>query len=76
MKNIISGANTNFLRTSEVRYVDVPTYDELKPELVIEHMKLNKGHKLWNKLIGFCPELESKGKPKDRDFFFQHIKYN
>ena len=37
MKNIISGKNL-FLKTEEIKYVDVPIFDELKPELIIEHL--------------------------------------
>ena len=41
MKDIIAGKK-EFLKTNEISYVDVPMFDELKPELVIEHLKLKK----------------------------------
>ena len=43
-------------------------YDELMPEKVIDSLKL-KQSTLWKDLVDFCPELEYKGRPKDRDFF-------
>ena len=46
MKNIINGSNS-FLNTSEIKFVDVPIFDELKPELVIESLKLKENKKLW-----------------------------
>ena len=41
MKDIIAGKK-EFLKTNEIIYVDVPMFDELKPELVIDHLKLKK----------------------------------
>ena len=37
MKDIISG-NKEFLKTNEVSYVDVPMFDELKPENIIDNL--------------------------------------
>ena len=34
-------------------------------------MKLKTDHiEIWNKILEYCPELEYKEKPKDREFFF------
>ena len=34
-------------------------------------MNMDKNEKhIYNKLVDYCPELKYKGKPKDREFFF------
>ena len=45
-------------------------FDELKPEHVIETLQLKKNTILWKKLRDYCPELEYRDRPKDREFFF------
>ena len=69
MKKIIKGEK-KFLLTKDAIFVDVPHYDELKPENVIEKYNLEKDQ-TWPKLIEFCPELrDRKNRPKDRTFFY------
>ena len=52
MKNIISGDNPYQL-TKNVIFVDVPYFDELKPELIIEALKISKegNNKLWEEIL-------------------------
>ena len=49
MKKIIKGEK-KFLLTKDVKFVDVPLYDELKPENVIEKANLKKDQ-IWPKLL-------------------------
>ena len=55
--------------------MDVPTYDELAPDKIIEELNLRKNETLWQKLLNFCPELEFKKNPKNRDFFFNILNF-
>ena len=64
MKDIISGKK-EFLNTNEISYVDVPMFDELKPENIIDNLQLKK-KQIWNRILNFCPELSYKDTPKDR----------
>ena len=68
MKDIIAGKK-EFLKTNEISYVDVPMFDELRPENIIENLQL-KNKQIWNRILNFCPELDQKDTPKDRAFFF------
>ena len=69
MKKIIKGEK-KYLLTKDVIFVDVPHYDELKPENVIEKCHLEKDQ-IWPRLSEFCPELrDRKNRPKDRTFFY------
>ena len=69
MKKIIK-LEKPFLLTKDVIFVDVPHYDELKPENVIETCYLKKDKEIWNKLLNFCSELRERKYPKDRTFFY------
>ena len=55
-----------------MKWIDVPLYDELQPTNIIKKMKLKEKNEkeTWEVLMNFCPELEYKEHPKDRDFFF------
>ena len=55
-----------------MKWIDVPLYDELQPTNIIKKMKLKEKDQTetWKVLLNFCPELEYKEHPKDRDFFF------
>ena len=48
----------------------MPRFDELTPEHVIKVLKMKNNSSLWKQILNFCPELEYKSQPKDRDFFF------
>ena len=73
MKKIISG-NIQYLEIKDIQWVTVPLYDELTPSKVLEALEINASSKeneeMWNLIIELCPEIEEKGYPKDRDFFF------
>ena len=70
MKNIISGRK-DILLTKDILFVNVPKYDELKPETVLNHFALECKQKLlWDKILNYCPELKYTRKPKDRTFFY------
>ena len=69
MKKIIN-LQKPFLLTKDVIFVDVPHYEELKPENVIETCKLKSDNKIWPQILSYCPELKEKKYPKDRTFFF------
>ena len=71
MKKIISG-DRPYLKLTEIKFVDVPLYDELQPSNVIKQMKLKEKGKeeSWKALLQYCPELSYKEQPKDRDFFY------
>ena len=58
MKKIISG-KIFYLKLVEIKWVDVPYYDELQPKNVIEKMKLKEKENLetWQSLLNYCPEL-------------------
>ena len=71
MKKIISGKRL-YLKMKDIIWIDVPLYDELYPKNIIKEMKLKEKNEkeTWELLMNFCPELECKEHPKDRDFFF------
>ena len=70
MKRIIAGKK-KYLKDKEVLRVTVPLYDELKPSNELEALNLNENDKEnWDKILDLCPEIGTKGFPKDRDFFF------
>ena len=70
MKKIISGKKPYLLK-KDIIYVTVPTYDEFKPSNVISEMELKTNKKdIWEQLKNFCPELELRDQPKDREFFY------
>ena len=69
MKQIINGQKL-YLKMAEINWIDVALYDEFKPSNVIKSMKLKDEFETWKTLINFCPELQYKEEPKDRDFFF------
>jgi hypothetical protein len=55
----------------QVKFVHVPYYDELKPESVLNYLNLGKTEKqIWSQIKNYCPELNYKSTPKDREFFF------
>ena len=68
MKDIIEGKR-RFFRISEIQYVSVPFYDELKPENVIKKMNI----KASAKLLEYLPELSERDAPKDQEFFFNIV---
>ena len=46
-------------------------FPELKPENVISEVNLEKNDKqAWKKMLNYCPELQYRNRPKDREFFF------
>ena len=47
MKDIISG-DMPFKLTKDILYVDVPYFDELKPEKIIEALKIQQNKALWS----------------------------
>ena len=59
MKRVISG-ELLYLKIVEIKWVDVPYYNELEPKNVIKKMKLKEKENLetWKSLISYCPELE------------------
>ena len=70
MKALIDGEKETML-TKDVLFVNVPRFDELKPENVIKHMDLEmKDPKIWKLLLNYCPEIKYNRKPKDRTFFY------
>ena len=58
------------MKMKDVKWVQVPYFDELNPETVIEFLKIKTNKSLWQKILNYCPELEFKKNPKDRDFFY------
>ena len=73
MKEIMNGSR-KYMNTYEVKFVSVPLYQDFKPENVLK--KLNwqsKDKQKYGELLNFCPEIEYKGIPKDREFFFNVI---
>ena len=70
MKKIINGQKP-YLLWKDIKLVTVDAYSELKPSNVINEMELKtKRKELYSELKQYCPELEYKENPKDRDFFF------
>ena len=70
MKKIINGQKP-YLLWKDIKLVTVDTYSELTPSNVINEMELKtKRKELYSELKQYCPELEYKENPKDRDFFF------
>ena len=58
----------------EVKFVHIPYFDELSPINVLEYLNLEKKNSdIWNKIKLYCPELNYKSNPKDREFFFNVI---
>ena len=55
--------------TKNVLFVEVPHYDELKPENLISSCGL-KQDVIWPTILDFCPELKDRDNPKDRKFFY------
>ena len=54
-----------------MKIVTVDTYSELKPSNVIQEMELKtKKLDLYQEVKKYCPELQYKDEPKDREFFF------
>ena len=69
MKQIINGQKL-YLKMLQINCIDVAHNDELTPCNVIKCLKLKDLEGIWKNLIEFCPELQYKEEPKDRDFFF------
>ena len=58
MKKMICG-EIKYYKIDQIKWVEVPLYDEFEPKNVIEKMKLeteNKG--IWNALLCYMPELK------------------
>ena len=54
-----------------MKIVTVDAYSELKPSNVIQEMELKtKQLDLYQEMKKYCPELQYKDEPKDREFFF------
>ena len=70
MKKIISGKK-KYYEIKDILWVTVPLYDELTPISVLKALNLEEDDKEnWNFILDLCPEIVTKGFPKDRDFFF------
>jgi len=70
MKKIING-QIPYILWKDIKKITVTTYSELKPSNVIKEMELKTTRKeLYTKVKKYCPELEYKDEPKDREYFF------
>ena len=70
MKKIISGKK-KYYEIKDIKWVTVPLFDELTPISVLKALNLEENDKeSWNFILELCPEICTKGFPKDRDFFF------
>ena len=76
MKNILCTKDSYFLM-KDIKWIDVPLYDELNPWNIIKRCKLQDDKELWKKLLVYIPELSkhnpdvrNRNVPKDREFFF------
>ena len=54
----------------DINFVTVPLYDELTPTNIMKKMGIIENSEMYNKLLQYCPEIKTKGSPKDRNFFF------
>ena len=66
LKKMMSG-DIRYLKRDQIKWVEVPLYDEFEPKNVIEKLKLETENKeIWYALQLYMPELETKKEPKDR----------
>ena len=56
MKNILCTKDSYFLM-KDIKWIDVPLYDELNPWNIIKECKLQDDKEIWKKLLVYNPEL-------------------